>query len=319
MYQTEFLLKEYQFKHYKLDKVELLTGTAKAYPVIVGLNPSANEYFLRLGMERQYEILEADEMKDFIQKLNHTYDAEKVEYTPTTRSTFFEVKGQIPAKQAEFEKLMTSLLTELPLKFEELSLMETDFMSELVEETIDLYAYDNSYYLLNNSNYQKILNKQAKYTEREESPITGLYSGILGAILGGSLGTLVAFLMWGPSIHYSFYGWLPSFFSVVMGFACYRKQKGHVSKATYLKLATVVVLIILMLNYGFYTILMGDSRYFFSTLIRLPIILRLSGVLPVFLTNNATAIAIVFIYTWLHYNYHHRRKHLFNIRRIAHQ
>lgn len=316
MYQTEFLLKDDQFKQVSVESIELFKGFAKAYPVLLGLDLTAQTYFLRLGVERNFETIDSDEMKTFIDDLSHRYVTEKIKHVHRGGSTFFEVIGDLPKDQAAFERLIQGLLSDFSLKFEELSLIETDFMGELVEETIAVYLYDETYYLLTKGSSQKIFKKRQKYLADNASQKSALTAGVLMAFLGITLGFLLVVIRWGFVMHLRIHSWLPSLLASIFAFRFYRKNKGPVAKAAYIKLAVAVSGILLVFNYCYYAFTLGSSTYFFQFLLHLPTYLQANHFIAEFTIRSVLAITIVSLYGMLFYLFHKRGQRLINISKV---
>lgn len=105
MYQTDFLLKNYQIERVPVESIELLKGRSQDYLFLIEIDRHGGTYCLRLGVERDFGIIDSDEMKEFIEEVLEGYSAKTVTYGPKSEASFFEVIGDLPNEQAHLNGL----------------------------------------------------------------------------------------------------------------------------------------------------------------------------------------------------------------------
>lgn len=317
MDQTDFLLKELAFQQVPVLAIDLYKANTKAYPVLLGIDREAKTYYLRFGVERAFETIESKEKQSFLDEITELYGPLDVTYYSRFRSSFLEVTADLPTDPAVFEQNIRGLMTDISEKCEELKLMETDFMGELVEETIAVYRYDQTYYLLNRVSAQRLNKEASKYPPTDAT--TGkkaILTGLIGALLGIFLGFIFVFMRWGIVLHLRVHLWLPTLLASLLGFYFYRKRKGPVDKASYLKLAASVWGLSLVYNYLYYAFGLGSGRYFFNFLSRLPELLKAHNFMGEFMLRTGISLVVVSLYACLHYLFHRRFKRLSDIDKI---
>lgn len=189
-------------------------------------------------------------------------------------------------------------------------------MGALVEETVAVYLYNQSYYLLTNRNAQKIFKRRRKYEAEPTAQQSATRTALLMAMLGIVLGCFLVLIRWGFVLYLKWHMVLPSLFAAVFAFRFYRKSKGPVAKAPYMKLSMAISGLLLVFNYIYFTFSMGSSEYFFQFLIRLPLILQSYDLTAEFFVRYIIGLSLFFVYGLCHYLFHKRGQRVTRIKKI---